>query len=111
MALSILHRATGAALYAGTLLLLAWLWAAALGAEAYALVQTHSGAWYGQSILFAYSWALFHHLFGGLRHFIWDFGRGFELNHVEILARLSALMPLILTLLTWGIIYKIGGGI
>ena len=75
MALSILHRATGLALYGGTLLLAWWLLAAASNTpQAYALVQETASAWYGRLILFGYSWALFHHMFGGLRHFVWDMG-------------------------------------
>ena len=45
MMLSILHRATGVALYAGTVLLAWWLLAAATGPEAYAQVQAVSSAW------------------------------------------------------------------
>lgn len=101
MMLSILHRATGVALYAGTVLLAWWLLAAATGPEAYAQVKTVSSAWYGRLVLFGYSWALFHHMFGGLRHFIWDTGRGFDLKHVEIIARLTSLLPLILTASVW----------
>ena len=101
MMLSILHRATGVALYAGTVLLAWWLLAAATGPEAYGQVQTVSSAWYGRLVLFGYSWALFHHMFGGLRHFIWDTGRGFDLKHVEIIARLTSLLPLILTAGVW----------
>ncbi len=101
MALSILHRATGIALYAGTILLTWWLLAAASGPHAYMQVQAVSSAWYGRLVLFGYSWALFHHMFGGLRHFVWDTGRGFDLKHVEILARVTAIVPLVLTLLAW----------
>ena len=102
MALSILHRATGLALYGGTLLLAWWLLAAASNTpQAYALVQETASAWYGRLILFGYSWALFHHMFGGLRHFVWDMGLGFELKNVEILAWGSAIMPLVLTLAVW----------
>ena len=101
MMLSILHRATGVALYAGTVLLAWWLLAAATGPEAYAQVQAVSSAWYGRLVLFGYSWALFQHMFGGLRHFIWDTGRGFDLKHVEIIARLTSLLPLILTAGVW----------
>ena len=101
MMLSILHRATGVALYAGTVLLAWWLLAAATGPEAYAQVQAVSSAWYGRLVLFGYSWALFHHMFGGLRHFIWDTGRGFDLKHVEIIARLTSIVPLFLTAGVW----------
>ena len=101
MMLSILHRATGVALYAGSALLTWWLMAAATGPEAYALVRDISSAWYGRLVLFGYSWALFHHMFGGVRHFIWDTGRGFDLKHVEWIARTTAIAPLFLTGLAW----------
>lgn len=101
MMLSILHRATGLALYAGTALLAWWLLATASGPEAYAQVQAVSSAWYGRLVLFGYTWALFHHMFGGIRHFIWDTGRGFDLKHVEILARITAFVPPLLTLGVW----------
>lgn len=105
MALSILHRATGLALYAGTGLLVWWLTAVATGPEAYAQVQMIAGSWFGRLVLFGYTWALFHHMFGGLRHFVWDTGRGFELNKVETLARISAVMPLVLTTASWVLAY------
>lgn len=105
MMLSILHRATGVALYAGTALLAWWLLAAASGPEAYATVQAVSAAWYGKLVLFGYSWALLHHMFGGLRHFIWDMGRGFDLQTVEILARISAFVPPVLTVIVWVMAY------
>ena len=101
MMLSILHRATGIALYAGTGLLAWWLLAAATGPEAYAQVQAVSSAWYGRLVLFGYTWVLLHHMFGGLRHFVWDTGRGFDLKMVETLARLSAFIPPVLTVLVW----------
>ena len=106
MVLSILHRATGVALYAGTALLACWLLAAASGEEAYAVVQSISTAWYGRLVLFGYSWALFHHMFGGLRHFIWDTGRGFDLRHVEIIARVTAFVPPVLTIIVWVLAYS-----
>lgn len=109
MMLSILHRATGIALYAGTVLLAWWLLAAASGPDAYAHVQYVANAWYGRLVLFGYSWALFHHMFGGLRHFVWDTGRGFDLNHVETLARISAFVPPVLTVLVWLAAYRYMG--
>ena len=50
MMLSILHRATGLALYAGTALLAWWLLATASGPEAYSQVQAVSAAWYGRLV-------------------------------------------------------------
>ena len=84
--MSIVHRMTGAALYFGTLLLVWWLLAAALGPESYETAASVLGSWPGRIILIGYCWALLHHMFGGIRHFIWDLGKGFSLGTVDVLA-------------------------
>ena len=104
-----LQRATGIALYAGTLLLVWWLMAAANGPEAFALFQSFAGSWIGQMVLFGYTWALFHHMFGGIKHFIWDTGAGFELSTVEWISRGATLIPILLTLMSWVLAYKFMG--
>ena len=109
MFLSILHRATGVALYAGTLLLVWWLMAAATGPEAFALFQGGAGSWIGRLVLFGYTWALFHHMFGGIKHFIWDTGAGFELSVVEWISRGATVIPILLTLISWVLAYKFMG--
>src|SRR4030088_2734024 len=77
MAMSIVHRITGVGLYFGTLLLAWWLIAAASGPNAYAGFGSFMG-WFGAPIpRSAYTWALIHPMLGGIRHFIWDTGRGF----------------------------------
>ena len=81
--LSITHRATGVALAAGTVLLAAWIIAAAIGPEAYARVAGFAGSWFGQLLLFGWSVALFYHLLNGIRHLVWDTGRGFDLAIME----------------------------
>ena len=48
MTMSIVHRITGGANYVGTLFLVAWLLAAAIGGDAYALMQAFFGFWLGQ---------------------------------------------------------------
>ena len=111
MALSILHRATGIALYGGTLLLVMWLVALAHSEQSYLFVASLAGSWVGQVVLFGYVWALWHHIFGGLRHFLWDTGRGFDLPLVERLARLATIVPLLLTLLTWLLAESLQGGL
>ena len=87
MMMSIVHRITGAALYFGTLLLVWWLIAAASGPNAYAKVQWFMGTFIGRLILFGYTWALIHHMFGGIRHFIWDTGHGYGAIEREWLVR------------------------
>ena len=36
-------------------------------------------------VLLGYTWALIHHMLGGIRHLIWDTGRGFGLGTVDLL--------------------------
>jgi succinate dehydrogenase / fumarate reductase cytochrome b subunit len=103
MMMSILHRITGAALYIGTLLLAWWLLAGATGPEAFATVQAFMGSWFGRLILLGYTWALLHHMLGGIRHFIWDTGRGFGIEEREILAKATIGGSLLLTVLIWAV--------
>jgi len=84
MASSILHRVTGVALGAGTLLLAWWLVAAATSDEAFALVQHCMGSWPGQLVMLGFCWALTYHLFNGIRHLAWDMGYGFELKAAQL---------------------------
>jgi succinate dehydrogenase / fumarate reductase cytochrome b subunit len=111
MVMSILHRITGAALYFGTLLLAAWLIAAAMGEreyEAFAGVASHP---LGLIVLFGYTWALVHHMLGGIRHLIWDTGRGFEIWQVNALSWLTILGSIVLTLVLWAVGLGVRGGL
>lgn len=101
MAMSIVHRITGVANYVGTLLLVLWLGAAAIGGDVYTAVNALFGSWIGQVVLFGYTWSLFHHMLGGLRHFVWDTGRMFDPAGREILVRIQVIASVLLTLLAW----------
>jgi succinate dehydrogenase / fumarate reductase cytochrome b subunit len=111
MMMSIAHRITGAALYFGMLLLAWWLIAAASGPNAYADFEWFTGSIIGRIILFGYTWALMHHLLGGLRHLIWDTLHGFEPADREMLALATIVGSIALTLLLWGIGYLAMGGL
>lgn len=108
--MSIAHRITGAALFFGTALLAWWLLAAATGPEAFATARWFMGSIPGLLILFGYTWALIHHMLGGIRHLIWDTGRGFDLPTVEILARATLGGSIALTVIVWVIGYSAMGG-
>ena len=75
--LSILHRATGAALSLGLLALVAWLIAAASGPQAYAHFAAFVDGPVGFLVLAGFGFAFFYHLLNGVRHLAWDVGRGF----------------------------------
>ncbi len=110
MALSMVHRITGVALYVGTLLLAWWLIAAASGPAAYANVQAFTSSFIGRLIVFGYTWALMHHMLSGIRYFVWDLGYGFKPNEREALTWGALIGGIALTLLVWIIAYAIGGG-
>ena len=107
MMMSILHRITGTVLYFGVILLVWWLTAAAWSDSYFNFVQSFFGHWFGRLILFGFTWALIHHSLGGLRHFLWDTGRGFDLAVVERLAQLNLAGSIILTILLWVIGYGV----
>jgi succinate dehydrogenase / fumarate reductase cytochrome b subunit len=110
MMMSIVHRITGAALYFGMLLMVWWLLAAASGPNAYADVQWFTGTLIGRLILFGYSWALLHHMLGGIRHLIWDTGRGFGPNEREWLTLATLVGSIVLTIVLWVVAsFFIGG--
>ena len=107
MAMSIAHRITGVGLYAGTLLLAWWLVAAATDAASFANVSWFMGTIVGRLILFGFTWALFHHLLGGLRHFVWDLGYGMDHPEREYLAQGTLIGGIVLTVVVWIIAYVV----
>jgi succinate dehydrogenase cytochrome b subunit len=109
MMMSIAHRITGAALYFGTFLLVWWLMAAAMGPDTYEVFQGFIGSFLGRLILFGYTWALIHHMLGGLKHLMWDVGYGFELTTANWVARLSLIASVGLTFALWYLGYSFLG--
>jgi succinate dehydrogenase / fumarate reductase cytochrome b subunit len=109
MVMSILHRLTGAALYFGTLLLAAWLIATAMGEAQFALVGAVFAHPIGKLVLFGYTWALAHHMLGGMRHLLWDTGRGLQIWQVNALSWLTIIGSVALTLAIWAVVLLEGG--
>lgn len=107
MMMSIMHRITGVGLYFGIVLLVWWLTAASVSDSYFEFVQGFFGQWFGRLLLFGFTWALIHHALGGLRHLLWDTGRGFDLNLIEWLARANLAGSIVLTLLLWVIGYGV----
>jgi len=109
MVMSIFHRLTGSALYIGMLMLAWWLIAAASGPEYYVVAMDWIGSVLGYLVLIGLSWAVFHHALGGLRHFLWDTGRGFEIPTVLRLSWATLIGSLTLTALFWAAILATTG--
>ncbi len=111
MMMSIVHRITGAALYIGTLLLVWWLLAAVSGPSAYAAFQSAAASFVGRVVLFGYTWALIHHMLGGMRYLIWDTGRGFGAVEREWLLRANLVGSVMLTIILWVVGGYLMGGL
>ena len=105
--MSIFHRITGVALSLGLILLVWWFAAASTSDEYFNYVNCIFASWPGRFVLLGFTWALLHHMLGGLRHFIWDMGRGFDLKKIEWLARANLIGSIILTIIIWIIAYGV----
>ena len=80
---SILTRITGNALMVATLLIVWWLLALAAGPEAFETAEWWITSWVGNLVMFASLWGLCYHYLAGLRHLIWDAGKGLDLETAE----------------------------
>ncbi len=99
--LSILHRLTGVALAVGTLVLVLWLIAAALGPGPFVAAQAAIASWVGRLLLFGWSFALFYHSCNGIRHLFWDIGIGFEIRTLNASGWVVVVVSTALTVGTW----------
>ncbi|QSA95569.1 succinate dehydrogenase, cytochrome b556 subunit [Methylococcus sp. EFPC2] len=96
---SIFHRITGVLLSVGLIFLAGLLMAAAQGAEHYAPLRDFLGSLPGRALLWGWLYALCFHLCHGLRHLIWDSGRGFDRATLGRHAWYEVAASLILTVL------------
>ena len=109
MMMSIAHRLSGVANAVGFVLLAWWLVAIAAGPEAYAKVSHFFASNLGRVVLFLFTWSLVHHMLGGIRHLIWDTGRALDKPSIEVLAWLTIIGSIALTLLIWYAGYALRG--
>jgi succinate dehydrogenase / fumarate reductase cytochrome b subunit len=107
MAMSGLHRITGMCLYVGVLLLAWFLVAASSDASAFAVFTGFIQSIIGRLVLFGFTWALFNHMLGGIRHFLWDAGYGLDDPQREQLAQATLIGGFALALIAWAIGYAV----
>ena len=101
MAMSIAHRISGVALYVGVLLLAWFLIAVSSDASSFAVFSDFISSFIGRLTLFVITWALFHHLVGGVRHILWDAGYGLDAPLRDQMAWATAIGGFALTILVW----------
>jgi succinate dehydrogenase / fumarate reductase cytochrome b subunit len=97
---SILTRITGNALLVGALLVVWWLLAASAGPEYFAFVDGFVTSWFGKLVFLGSIWALWYHALAGVRHLIWDTGRGFDLKDAYAMGYMVIGGSVVLTLIT-----------
>lgn len=112
MTMSILHRATGFALAIGLIPFTLWLYGAAYNSELYQNTLDYLMMPFGKFLLFGWTFAFFYHLLNGIRHLVWDTGRGFSLPAANASGMLVLLGAIALSAGSWACIYfKNGGGL
>jgi len=109
MLTSILHRATGMALYAGAIIVAAWALSLGAGPETYQGFLDIMASPLGRFVLVGLTVSLFYHLANGLRHLFWDAGLGLSVtasNHSGIMAMAFSVVA---TITVWAIGLGPGG--
>jgi len=110
MATSIFHRASGVALYVGSLLLVGWLAAAAAGPDVYAAYEGFLLSGFGRFLLFSFTLAITYHLANGVRHLFWDAGKGYDKKVSDMTSWAIIAFTPIATLIIWGAAYALHAG-
>lgn len=110
MAASILHRATGVALFGGAILFAGWAVALASGAGAFHAYRD-ALAWPPMRlVLFAITVSLFFHMANGVRHLFWDFGKGFAKRTADATAWIAFAFALVASAAVWAFALMSGAG-
>ena len=103
LALSILNRLTGVFMsVVSAPLLLCWLIALASGEQAYVALTDWLGTWMGKLVIAASVFSFSFHLFGGIRHLIWDAGWMMQMKQVRLSGWLAIVGTIALSLVVLG---------
>ena len=101
MASSILHRLTGIGNYLGIFIVVAWLFATAVGPDLYEPLAAITGSLWGQLILFGFTLSVCYHLLNGVRHLVMDAGKGYTPKFASFTAGLVIVLALALAVGVW----------
>ncbi|MGB4100355.1 MAG: succinate dehydrogenase, cytochrome b556 subunit [Alphaproteobacteria bacterium] len=99
--MSILHRITGVGLAAALPVLVVWLVGLSQGQEVYQAMMTCFTSPVGKLFLMGWSWAFAYHLCAGIRHLLWDTGRGMSLAQVNLSGWIALAVSTLMTAGLW----------
>lgn len=97
---SILIRVTGLGLIVAVVLTVWWLLAAATSDRHFAFVNGIVTSWFGTLVYVLSAWAVWYHLLGGVRHFIFDAGHGLDIATAERMGWAMVVGSVVLTVIT-----------
>jgi succinate dehydrogenase / fumarate reductase cytochrome b subunit len=104
MASSIFHRASGSINYIGAILVTIWLVLLAAGPDAYAVFENLMAGPVGLLVklaLFGFTLSLTYHLFNGIRHLVWDLGKGFDPKGSNQRSMIIIVAAIVVTVVIW----------
>ncbi len=99
--LSILHRISGVVLAIGAVLVAVWLSAQAYYPNFAESIFLCLSGFLGRLFLFAWTLTLFYHLCNGIRHLVWDAGKGLEIKQVYRSGWITVVSTFVLSTIVW----------
>lgn len=109
MLLSVCHRGTGIFLAMGTPLLVYWLYTLQAGESVYSQGQIFLSHWFIHLALVGWTFSMFYHLCNGVRHLVWDVGRGYEISSLYRSGYAVILASVVLSFATLVLAWRAGG--
>ena len=103
MLTSILNRVTGLGLCVGAFGVVLWLMALAGGPAKFETMEAIVTSLPGQVILFLLAVAAAFHFAAGVRHLVWDAGRGLQPHMAEISAWVALVFALVAPIALWAL--------
>ena len=100
MAMSILHRITGAGLGVTGVLVTWWFLALATSPEYFETANAVMTSWFGDLALFLSLIAIWFHYVNGIRHLVWDTGSSFGKKRVRQSGVIGLIAAAILVVIT-----------
>ncbi|MBI29208.1 MAG: hypothetical protein CFH21_00869 [Alphaproteobacteria bacterium MarineAlpha5_Bin11] len=99
--LSITHRITGGILNLGLLIIVIWIFLAALGQEYFKVANLLLGTFLGRAVLFLWSLAIIYHLLNGIRYLFWSIGYGLQLRDIHISGYFVLIISIVGNIILW----------
>ncbi|MBY7649950.1 MAG: succinate dehydrogenase, cytochrome b556 subunit [Candidatus Liberibacter europaeus] len=101
MFVSIAHRISGVVVYFGTVVFVLWFMSLAGGVDKFNVIRYFSDFALFRVCLFLYTWAVIHHMLGGIRYLIWDSGFCFDKHIANRLAKINLVSSVLIVILIY----------